>query len=62
MFQQLLFRLRRRQKPSAWASGGPAGRRRSAGEEQLGRCTAEQRKYYRLYLHSGKVSLAAMYL
>jgi hypothetical protein len=34
----------------------------AAGEEQIGRVTAEQSKYYRLYLHSGKLSLAAMYL
>jgi hypothetical protein len=33
-----------------------------AGEEQLGRCTAVHRKYYRLYLYSSKVALAAMYL
>ena len=32
----------------------------AAGEEQLGRCSAKQRKYYRLYLSSGKVTLAAM--
>jgi hypothetical protein len=25
----------------------------TAGEEQLGRCTAEQSKYYRLYVHIG---------
>jgi hypothetical protein len=32
-----------------------------AGEEQLGRCTARRGKYYRLYLYSGNVTLAAMY-
>jgi hypothetical protein len=32
----------------------------AAGEEQFGRCSAKQRKYYRLYLSSGKVTLAAM--
>jgi hypothetical protein len=31
----------------------------AAGEEQLGRCTARQSKYYRLYLLSGKLALAA---
>jgi hypothetical protein len=40
----------------------PAGGRRVAGEEQLGRCTAENRIYYRLYLHSSKLALAVMYL
>jgi hypothetical protein len=35
--------------------------RRLAGEEQLGRCTAEQSKYYLLYLCGGKITLAAMY-
>jgi hypothetical protein len=34
----------------------------AAGEEQLGRCAAEQSKCYRLYLDNGKVTLAAMYL
>jgi hypothetical protein len=34
----------------------------TAGEEQVGRCTAEQSEYYRLCLYSGKVTLAAMYL
>jgi hypothetical protein len=34
----------------------------AAGEEQLGRCTAEQSKYYRLYLYRGKLTLAAIYL
>jgi hypothetical protein len=29
----------------------------AAGEEELGRCTAEQGKYCRLYLHSGKITL-----
>jgi hypothetical protein len=33
----------------------------AAEEEQLGRCTEEQRKHYRLYLYSGK-AIAAMYL
>jgi hypothetical protein len=32
----------------------------AAGEDQLGRCTAEQSKYYRLYLKSGGSILAAM--
>jgi hypothetical protein len=31
-------------------------------EKQLGRCTAEQKKKYRLYLHRGKVALVAMCL
>jgi hypothetical protein len=56
MLQLLLRRLRLRYKTSAWASGGRAPRRRgaaTAGEEQLGRCSAEQSKYYRLYLYSG---------
>jgi hypothetical protein len=34
----------------------------AAGEERLGRCAAEQSKFYRLYLRSGKVTLAVMYL
>jgi hypothetical protein len=34
----------------------------AAGEEQFGRCAAEQIKYYRVYLYSGKVPLAALYL
>jgi hypothetical protein len=38
MFPQLLRRLRLRNKTSAWASGGPTGGRRVAGEEQFGRC------------------------
>jgi hypothetical protein len=29
---------------------------------ELGRCAAEQRKYYRLHLYSGKLTLATMYL
>ena len=33
----------------------------TAGVENLGRCTAEQSKYYGLYLYSGKL-IAAMYL
>jgi hypothetical protein len=33
----------------------------AAGEEQIGRCTAEQSKYNRVYLSSGKLALAAMY-
>jgi hypothetical protein len=40
------------------------GRRRdalAAREEQLGRCAAEQSKYYRLYLHSFKLAFAAIY-
>jgi hypothetical protein len=31
-------------------------------KNQLGRCAAETSNYYRLYLHNGKVALAAMYL
>jgi hypothetical protein len=34
----------------------------AAGDEQLGRCAAEQSKFYRLYLRSGKVTYAAIYL
>jgi hypothetical protein len=34
----------------------------AAGEEQLGSFATEQSKYHRLYLYSGKVTLAAMYL
>jgi hypothetical protein len=34
----------------------------AAGEEQLGNCSAEQSKYYRFHLNSGKVDLSAMYL
>jgi hypothetical protein len=62
MFQLPLRYLRLRKTNSAWASGGPAGGGRLAGEEQLGRCTAEQSKFYPLYLYSGKVTNAAMYL
>jgi hypothetical protein len=32
----------------------------AAGEEQFGRCAAKQRKYHRLYLSSGEVTLVAM--
>jgi hypothetical protein len=32
----------------------------AAEEEQLGRCTAEQDKYYRVYLRSGNLALSAM--
>jgi hypothetical protein len=31
-----------------------------AGQVQLGRFLAEQSKFYRLYLHSGRLTLAAM--
>jgi hypothetical protein len=58
MFQLLLHRRRLRHKTSPWASDS----RRLAGEEQLGRFSAEQSKYYQLYLYSGRVALAAMYL
>jgi len=58
----LLRRLRLRRETSAWASGGPIGGRRLAGEEQLGRFSVEQSKYYRLYLRIGKLTLAAMCL
>jgi hypothetical protein len=34
----------------------------AVGEEQHGRCTAGKSKYYRLYVNSGKLVLAAMYL
>jgi hypothetical protein len=34
----------------------------AVGEEELGRCEAGQINYYRLYLYSGKLALAAMYL
>jgi hypothetical protein len=34
----------------------------AAGEEQLGRCTAGYNRYCRLYVSSGKLILAAMYL
>jgi hypothetical protein len=40
----------------------PCRGRLLAAEEQLGRCTTEQSKYFRLYLYSGKLTLAAMYL
>jgi hypothetical protein len=33
----------------------------AVGDEQLGRCVAEQSKAYRLYWYSGKLTLAAMY-
>jgi hypothetical protein len=48
-------------KTSAWTFGGPAWSRRLAGEGQLGRCTAEQTKYYQLYPNSGKLVLAVGY-
>jgi hypothetical protein len=54
--------LRLRHKILAWSSGGPTGDRGLAGDEQLGRCTAEQSEFYRLYLHGGNVALAATYL
>jgi hypothetical protein len=57
MFHALLRRLPLRKKKSAWAFGGPAGGRRVTGEQQLVTCAAEPSKYYRLYLHSGKVTL-----
>jgi hypothetical protein len=62
IFHKCLRRLRLRHKTLARASGGLAGGRRLAGEDQLGRCAAEESKYYRLYLYSGKVTLAAMHL
>jgi hypothetical protein len=62
MFQPLLRRLRLRHKRAAWASGGPAGGRLLTGEGQLGRCAAELSVFYRFYLYSGKLALAAMYL
>ena len=34
----------------------------AAGDKQLGRCAAEQSQYYRLYLYSRNVTLAATYL
>jgi len=34
----------------------------TTGEEQFGRCAAEQSKYIWLYLHSGKLIFAATYL
>jgi hypothetical protein len=34
----------------------------AAGENQLGRCSARQKKMYWFYLHSGKLALAVMYL
>jgi hypothetical protein len=40
----------------------PTGDRSLAGEEQLGRCPADQGKYYRLYLQSFKVTLAEIFL
>jgi hypothetical protein len=61
IIQQLLRHQRLRQRISGWASGGPAGGGRLAGEEQLGRCTAEKSIHYRLYLYSGKVTLAVIY-
>jgi hypothetical protein len=54
----LFRRLRLRHKTSVWASsGGPAGGKRLAEEEQLGRFTAKHSKYNWLYLYSGKVTL-----
>jgi hypothetical protein len=41
---------------------GLAGGRCLAGEEQLGRCTAEQWRHYRLYQCRDKLAHAAMYL
>jgi hypothetical protein len=34
----------------------------AAGKKQLGRCAAEQGKFNRLYLYSGKVTFTVMYL
>jgi hypothetical protein len=34
----------------------------AAEEEQVGRCASERSKHYRLYLHCGKLNLAASYL
>jgi hypothetical protein len=62
MFQQLFLRQRLRQITSAWASGRPAGGISLAGEEQRGRFTAEQGNYYRLYVYSDNLALAAMHL
>jgi hypothetical protein len=62
MFQNLLCRLCLRHKTSARAFGGPAGGRRLAEEEQLGRYSAEQSKYYRFNLYGSKVTFAAMHL
>jgi hypothetical protein len=57
MFQQSLRRLQLRQKTSACINRGQAFRRRRTTRQIL----AEQSKFYRLYLLSGKVVLAAMY-
>jgi hypothetical protein len=61
MFQEMLRRLRlgtiTRRGPPATLPGQAFSRRK-----KLGRCSAEQRKYYQFYLHSGKLTLAAMYL
>jgi hypothetical protein len=62
MPQPLFRRLSLRNKTSTWASNGPAATRSLAREEQLGRYTTDRAKYYRLYLYSGKVTLAPMYL
>jgi hypothetical protein len=62
MFQPLLRRQRLWHKTSARDTVDSAGSRRLEGEKQLGRRAAELSKYYRLYLYSGKVTLAAIYL
>jgi hypothetical protein len=51
MFQLLLRHLRLRHTTSARASSDPAGERRLAGKEQLGRFTAGERKYNQLHLN-----------
>ena len=46
-----------------WCPGCcPRRRRASAADKELGNCAAQQSKYNRLYLYSGKATLAAMYL
>jgi hypothetical protein len=60
VFRQLFRRLRLRYTTTAWASGGPAGGGILAEEEQQGRYAAEKTKYYRYFMCSGQMSLAAL--
>jgi hypothetical protein len=62
MLQQLLRGLLLLRGTSTWVSGGPTGGRSLSGKEQLGISAAEQRKSNRLYVQSGKATIAGMYL
>jgi hypothetical protein len=59
MFQKLLCRLHVRHKTSAWASGALPGE--GVWQEKNNSVDVQQSNYL-LYLHSYKLTLAAMYL